>query len=993
MEKKIKTNAQKFSSEFEMLSTQIVSAFFEGTNAEVNKTNETKDGGYDIIVEYNEGNTLKKIFFECKLRSSNLNLRDIAANIIIAFNEGAVGLGIITNYNYTEQSNENIAEFFQKTFLNIKVIIGEDFPEIINRYKLSISPELRGMIGFKKAIRKEDFQFLRIDWSKKNIYRQFIEKGYSSSLTHNSYIVEVNSTLFDNAKHYLENGEIICIKGLIGVGKTSFIKNLLSEIDAHEIQIIADMYNSQSQLLLGVFLDLWGVPLHNIVHGFTDDLVKKITSSIEINSNSEVSDIIHSLLSNSYLSDIAYENYNWLICNYLIHQIIMHKDNFHYVFYIKNIEYATEEVQNILLYLCKLLNNNKIACIIEKDSLEYEILKSSKVDIFHNGIKKYIREIPLNYLTSIEADNFVKREMQGYPETVQKCILCKAGVRLLTLNAVISYVKQIYQKDMESKISEKLEKFSQNDIPSSVNNLLDYYFEIDPELFYYLAFAQGKLPIEWIKLLDKDNDEITEHLIALKFLDYDDSCLVAANDLVRSKLNDFLCQNPYKVKKAAEKILSIVDNFDDNYYIECKISVYYHLKKYQITYDYINKYMDKLWCDRQFSSYIKYGTMALKILDILNKDAEHQLILLTKLLAAWVVKKQENNLDTELLYERYKELLERAAITTRNEFQIKYDYFISKKFFKNCDFKNAVFITEPYYNKFINDTLDKNKSEWAEKICIVYALGKKELQGNDSALQIFKRLIYKNPNSFFIRFEMLSHQQCMNFFKNPLQALKCSEEMFELFNQNLRDDLPLPYHEYVDRAMCALCAKKYDLALQFSDEAIRILDSNGILPALGRAYNIKGCTKLCQDEMVAAKKYIKDACYIMDEVDYYLFSWRSRLNLILLEIHYPSNHTEYKKIKNMLEKTYAQFKNIYKEKINSLALQEEFYNSREYFALLMFGDAYNMLKMKNKVIEDQMLSGKILKNYKAHLKLLTNNAVSYFTETPYSHKNFIFMIA
>ena len=103
------TDAQKYNTQFEALSTQIVKLFFKDTNAIIKKTKDTKDGGYDILVEYSDGTTTKRIYFECKLRSGNLNLRDIAANLIIAFNEGAVALGIITNYDYTEQSNENIS--------------------------------------------------------------------------------------------------------------------------------------------------------------------------------------------------------------------------------------------------------------------------------------------------------------------------------------------------------------------------------------------------------------------------------------------------------------------------------------------------------------------------------------------------------------------------------------------------------------------------------------------------------------------------------------------------------------------------------------------------------------------------------------------------------------------------------------------------------------------------------------------------------------------
>jgi len=91
------TDANKYSEEFEKLSTDIIREIFKGQEVEVTPTRKNKDGGYDTIVTIYHNNTEKKIYFEHKLRSKNLNLRDISANTIIAFNEDAVALVIITN--------------------------------------------------------------------------------------------------------------------------------------------------------------------------------------------------------------------------------------------------------------------------------------------------------------------------------------------------------------------------------------------------------------------------------------------------------------------------------------------------------------------------------------------------------------------------------------------------------------------------------------------------------------------------------------------------------------------------------------------------------------------------------------------------------------------------------------------------------------------------------------------------------------------------------
>ena len=383
-EEKHLTVAQKYNNQFEALSTQIVKLFFKDTNAIIKKTKDSKDGGYDILVEYSDETTTKRIYFECKLRSGNLNLRDIAANLIIAFNEGAVALGIITNYDYTEQSNENISTFYEHTFLNIKIIIGEDIQKLFERYKLTIPAELHDIIASKKTRRKTEYQFLRIDLNKNNIYDQFLNKERQGNLDLIPYIVRKNPTLFNKAKKNITNGNTICIQGLLGVGKTSFIKSLLIQSHAKEIHIVADNYSAQSQLLLCVFLDVWGIPVHNIVRDFSDEIIEKITSIVEEKSkDSRTGKIVKTILNNSELEGVAKENYNWLICDYLINQLMLYKESLKYVFYIENAEKATEEIQNLLLYICKLLKRNNIACIIEKNNSEFEFMESDALDIFY----------------------------------------------------------------------------------------------------------------------------------------------------------------------------------------------------------------------------------------------------------------------------------------------------------------------------------------------------------------------------------------------------------------------------------------------------------------------------------------------------------------------------------------------------------------------------------------------------------------------------------
>lgn len=990
------TDAQKFSSDFELLSQQIVEHFFEGSNAHIKKTHDSKDGGYDIIVECSDGNTIKRIYFECKLRSDNLNLRDIAANLIIAFNERAVALGIITNYDYTEQANENIVSFYEKAILNVKIFIGEDIQKLATVYNLPIPDGLRPIISAKKTTRKKEYQFLRIDYSQSKLYEQLLKKQSSGGSVSCSFITRINSELYKKAKEHLLKGNTICIKGLLGSGKTSFIRSVLSDIGASEIHVVADNYTSQPQLLLGIFLDLWGIPMHNIVREFSDSVVDKIISTIneksgEVNTGS----IVKHLFQNTVPDEIAAEHYNSLVCQYLICQLLLNKEYVRHIFYIENAEQATEEVQILLGYICKLLIDNHIGCVLERNDSEYQSMESDTMDIFYNILKNapyYV--LPIPYLDKNQAQEFVRETANGYPEHLQESIQKKGGVRLLTLTMLIEFVKERWkQQGTSARIMEELQAFTPNDVPNPVSSLLDIYFQETPDLFLCFSFFQGKIPIEWLEYLVQNCKVVINRLLELNFLIIDDDCLVVANELFMEKINTFPSRDSLGARLTAQKILSVLKETASGHYVECKIAAYCYLKQFDTALTLLADYMEQLWKERQYTSFLKYVNEALSM--IKTEDNYHRLQLLISGLKVWIIKKQANSPQAMCLLTEFKKTLCTLPENEEIYYRKIYDYFNSKRLFKNCDFDQALAETKPYYDLYLQNTSEYKNDEWIEKLCIVYALSVKELSGNEAAMSVFSVLYEINPESFHIQLEYLSHQQCMNFYIKPELSRDCINKIMDMFRTNQRDDYPLPFHEYVDQAMCALCAKYFDEAMKYSDEAIRILESNGIMPTLGRAYNIKGCTYLCMGNYEEAGRCFKEACFIMDEANYNLFSWRSRLNLIQLEVTYSIGTVPLHDIKEIFNKTYLQFKNIYQEKVKVLSETPALYTSREYFALLMFGDIAREINIDIvSELKEDFLTGESELKYLKHLQQLKDKRVKHteFTDCPYSVGKYLFMV-
>lgn len=97
---------QKNSSNFEDLCLKIVKKLLGNSLNKIKKTQPSKDGGYDIDATIKYKNKQYSVLFECKLRGKNVNLRDIAANVIIAYNNCTDSLVFMINQYFTPQLEE-----------------------------------------------------------------------------------------------------------------------------------------------------------------------------------------------------------------------------------------------------------------------------------------------------------------------------------------------------------------------------------------------------------------------------------------------------------------------------------------------------------------------------------------------------------------------------------------------------------------------------------------------------------------------------------------------------------------------------------------------------------------------------------------------------------------------------------------------------------------------------------------------------------------------
>ncbi len=146
---------------FEIL-TKILFAFeFKAKEEEIMITPLIKDGGKDVKFKmsfYSQLLSLPKIeiWIEAKLKSNNVEIGDIAGNVIIASNSSILSIFFVTNRYFTKQTVEELLKFKVKSGLQIILVNGFQYYNILKEHCTKVleyisnnKKEIKDFDGFK----------------------------------------------------------------------------------------------------------------------------------------------------------------------------------------------------------------------------------------------------------------------------------------------------------------------------------------------------------------------------------------------------------------------------------------------------------------------------------------------------------------------------------------------------------------------------------------------------------------------------------------------------------------------------------------------------------------------------------------------------------------------------------------------------------------------------------------------------------------------------
>lgn len=983
---------QKNSSNFEDLCLKIVKKLLGNSLNKIKKTQPSKDGGYDIDATIKYKNKQYSVLFECKLRGKNVNLRDIAANVIIAYNNCTDSLVFMINQYFTPQLEEQLLRFRDSSQLNIKVLIGSDIENVIQNNNIPVSTELAELLKDNNKSRKnKHISSLVLNTDSENICKQIIEKPQVNSDNKESdFIAQVYSNELNRAVSLLKNNKSFIVQGYIGMGKSAFVRKILNTVDCMCIRLNADVCQNQEQVILHLIRNIWGLPDNSFLGMFEEDDIDYITRTINDNYSMETCKFIKYILNQTSLSIKIEANY--ILCEYLVCIMKRHYPKTKYVVYFDNFHSANQEVNDFFVYLINLFSEKDIPCIIEYDLSEYDLQKQNLM-AYNKIINKYAI-IDIATLTEEQAKTWFIQELNITEKTANQ-IVKRVGTRFYNIKFISQNLKRRMHTPNFEKAMELLDMLTPNDLSDITSQIINSCKKKDKKLFYLLKMLNCRIPIDLCSYLNLSYSSLLKEGIIVR----EDRYIFVSNKFVKQAVmketSDLVNE-----QNISELILDFCTHNPGKYKDVIIYGLFYAGKLEEATKE-IDLLIKELGQKRNFTLMLEFIELAITISEN-NKNAHALSNYLIKKLEVYAIIKSlmldkarltldhlqtlVNSGQLDLLDESYSEL---AICYFKGTIALK-DYAFSDdllnehyKYFKNC----------------IDGLMKDNPDDYLGKVCSNYAIYIKETKGNSAALEVFGAALKALPNSQTLYIEHLSHLACISLSYEPQKSYEYYSKIIEKVN-NSQTFYCFPFHEYGDKAMCKVLLKEVNKAVSHSDLGIKYAESHGVFDEVGRILNIKGCAFLLADKVSEAVKCFKEATEIMEYSGYKHYSWRSKLNYV----NYFITSGNKEELIKMLYDAYSIFKSGLITKVQNLIEScDDFISSREYLVLLVVGKCSQLLFdtkasqradyiSAEKIADEFRFPDKIKKHYLKTINQLINHHEQLELKSIYIYNGDIFII-
>lgn len=384
--KRKKSFAQKYSSDFEKLSLDIVKSFINEENIKAAETTrEKKDGGFDGIIIYKDMSSEDRVhLIEAKLRTEkkDLPLSDFSKTIIIAVNSDASCVYISTNLYFSEKTIAELESFIRSTGMDIQTIDGNEISKWINEANSSIIKKYP--VDFINTLKTYEYSDKTAPCKKLTISGK-----HTLTVQKIEYLQLYGAERKNMEKSLLNvlksNPATIVVSGYNGTGKHTFINNILNDLVSSKKKFLianieADKITSKKDFAYRLLSRFWGCSYKSTISFLENKdenskLIEKFCSKEIANSLNSVFD--------SNEKDIDLD----ILFSYLYDLYKSKREN-KYIFYLSGVsEICDKEIQSfVLTFIRKFTNVISILLTINDDAVNDDAIQNEQNYFFKSSL-------------------------------------------------------------------------------------------------------------------------------------------------------------------------------------------------------------------------------------------------------------------------------------------------------------------------------------------------------------------------------------------------------------------------------------------------------------------------------------------------------------------------------------------------------------------------------------------------------------------------------
>lgn len=858
--------AQDYWKDFEELSIDLLKLLFKEYhfNKHIEKTKNSKDGGYDgiVIISDNEHNVYKAIS-ESKLRKlsrKDLPLSDFAKTLIISVNLCADKVYIFTNLHFSNETENRIKKFSRGTNIDVKLLgiveivklIPKLADDILKNYPTDFIEVLQNSVADhpkKLSLNSEP---------KINFKKEFELLG-----------TEREQQFAETIKNIDNKTGIYIICGRQGSGKSFFINNLILKLNPTEYEYIDIAKISDVNTFFIYLLSIiWHVDILTISQ-FSPEDISNITEYITDNEEREkMKNILSKILVNNCLIDMDVELVQFFLLQYLvrIYTPMLKQKNVILIF--QNLEYASSQIRNFLLKFMKQFYDKNILLLLEirdEHIVLQEFLSKCQSEI------KIIGTTKLQNLSKIDAKIYIKKKYGKLLDVKdrEKLVNLCPGVPLY-IDQIIDLLKRdVYGKDVLH------------------NDTLFYKY-----MYENWKYTKG-VNEEYIKrVLSGCCDETKICTILIAFMDGSlklaDLSYIFENKICREKVIEELVNSQLfiigsnSVETFHISILDALRRISESAFKKYAIKAYKKLWENIDLLDVIPKRKEKkkfkLALELDEIDYIHKNWKGLSVAYIADQEYDVVIPILEK-----IYEKYYESLDNSNKYQLVIYLIQ--SYVCINEFGEKIEICIDEletftlSTEANCEFlfwKAKYYLVKGDYEKITKELNNHIKED--PRLYYMYALGIKHLYGIDKCIEELSAAQILYPDNWLIKYSYYDHNLSKVFKTDIKLALEYIRQMHVFTSK-------LPLEDFFHYEYNKLVVAFYNKQLKSSQELEYLMQNcykNNLSVEQSRVCNLLGQFYWCNNDIKKAIHYFEIGKMIQHQTDHHTYWWISNTNLALL---------------------------------------------------------------------------------------------------------------